>query len=231
MKKFRDLRPQSLNRGLIKTAILFISLTTSLSTQAITAQIVDDPAFGVGSVLRDAAHNTDFLRLDFTTNRTYTNVVAETAPGGDFSGWHVASEANMFSLSVTEGIIHNSTDANQIQAARDIRDFFCPTGTCLNPSSITELAVGRISNQNLSVTIPSGTPPQFTYGIGSTLPAHPSGVRASFDLTGWQGVSISNSSLGTYLIRTSPSPVPVPPAFWLFGTAIVSLFRLKNNNQ
>jgi hypothetical protein len=50
-----------------------------------------DTSFGEKAALLDIATNLEWLRLNFTTNRSYDQVLKELERGGDFEGWRLAT--------------------------------------------------------------------------------------------------------------------------------------------
>lgn len=210
-------------RKSIGLAIMASCIAVSSQVTAATV-VVNDSVFGSQSVLRDTSTNIDYLRLDFTMGYGYNGVTAQLGAGGDFAGWQVASANDMFSLGTSVGITHGSTDVTQISLAEGLRDWFCPTATCVNLSSTHEYARGLISDAGIN--FPDGSPSQSAFSIGRRFNVDPNEV--DFRISGYGGLNSLNEEV--FLVRTSV--VPVPAAVWLFlsgisGLGLVSRRRKK----
>lgn len=186
-------------------------------TQAATV-VIDDINFGVASVLRDIDNNREFLRLDLTMGYGYNGILAESGIGGVFEGWGVASAADMDALGVSAGITHGSTDVAQIALVEDMRDWFCPAGTCVNLSSTHEYARGLVSDAGPDYA--SGEPSLSAFSMGRRFNVTPEEV--DFRLSGYAAYDHTYEEIW----MTRPSAVPVPAAVWLFGSGLVGLIGI-----
>lgn len=65
---------------------------------------VEDSVFGSGSVTRDTDSGLEWLDVNLSTNRSYSEVSAEFGSGGDFMGWRYATTADMTALFAGQGI-------------------------------------------------------------------------------------------------------------------------------
>ncbi|MDH5484700.1 MAG: VPLPA-CTERM sorting domain-containing protein [Gammaproteobacteria bacterium] len=196
--------------------VMFMSCSILFSSQTLAATIViDDASFGSQSVLRDTTNNLDYLRLDFTMGYGYNGVTAQLGAGGDFDGWQVASSSDMLSLGSSVGISNGSTDTLQVSLAESLRDWFCPTGTCVNLSSTHEYARGLISDAG--PVYASGAPSQDAFSIGRRFNVEPNEV--DYRISGYGGLDHLNEEV--FLVRASV--VPVPAAVWLFVSGIGGL--------
>lgn len=201
---------------LINTAFIVIITTLGFTTTTQAALIVvNDSVFGPASVLRDTTNQIDYLRLDFTMGYGYNGIIAETGTGGDFEGWGVASVADMDALGISAGISGGSTDPAQISIAENLRDWFCPVGTCVNSSSTHEYARGLVSDAGPDYQ--SGAPSLLAFTIGRRFNVNPDEV--DFRVSGHGGYDHTNEEI--WMVRTSP--VPVPAAVWLFGSGLIGL--------
>lgn len=201
---------------LINAAFIVIISTLGFTTTSQAALVVvNDSVFGSASVLRDTTNQIDYLRLDFTMGYGYNGIIAQTGIGGDFEGWGVASVADMDALGISAGITNGSTDPNQIATAEDLRDWFCPTGTCVNTSSTHEYARGLVSDAGPDYQ--SGEPSLLAFSIGRRFNVDPNEV--DFRVSGFGGYDHTNEEI--WMVRASP--VPVPAAVWLFGSGLIGL--------
>lgn len=208
------------NAARLGAAILATITLFPASALAATA-IVSDSAFGSASVLRDLDNNRDFLRLDLTMGYGYTGITGEFGSGGDFAGWSVASLADMGALGVSAGVTHGSTDAGQIAIAESLRDFFCPTGTCLNISSTHVYVRGLVSDQ----TSLAGRQDAFSIGRRNNVTPN----EVDFRLSGF--ASALNTTEEVWLTRTTPAvPLPAPAFLLLGGLAGLGLFRTRRSH-
>ncbi len=191
-------------------------------TQAATI-VIDDINFGAASVLRDIDNNREFLRLDLTMGYGYNGVLAESGAGGIFEGWGVASAADMDALGVSAGITHGSTDVAQIALVEGMRDWFCPTGTCVNLSSTHEYARGLVSDAGPFYD--SGEPSLLAFSMGRRFNVTPEEV--DFRTSGFGAYSHTNEEI--WMVR--PSAVPVPAAVWLFSSGLVGLIGIARRKS
>ena len=190
------------------------SLFTPLLTHAATV-VVNDATFGAASVLRDTTNNLEYLRLDLTMGYGYNGIIAETGAGGVFDSWGVASEANMLSLGASAGIINGSTDTAQVNLVESMRDWFCPTSTCVNTSTTHIYARGLVSDAGPDYD--SGAPSLLAFSMGRRLNVTPNEV--DFRISGFGGYDHTNEEI--WMVR--PSAVPLPAAVWLFGSGLIGL--------
>lgn len=206
------------------TAFVLAIAATGLAPSAQSATIVvDDAAFGNGTVLRDTDNNLEFLRLDLTMGYGYNGILAESGPGGTFEGWSVASVADMDALGLSVGISHGSIDPTQVALAESLRDWFCPTGTCVNLSTTHEVARGLVSDAGPDYA--SGAPSLLAFSIGRRFNVSPEEV--DYRVSGYGGYDHTNEEV--WLVRTSP--VPVPAAVWLFGSGILGLAGIARRKR
>lgn len=177
----------------------------------------DDATFGVDAVIRDTTHARDFLRLDFTTAYTYDQALAALGGGGVFSGWSIASRAQMEALGVSAGLSHGATDAASLGLAEQLRDWFC--FTCVETSTTHIYARGLISDV---ITVDIGAGPvdvQEAFSIGRRLNVTPNEV--DFRVSGWYYTDAKLSpNEGIYLTRAA---VPEPGVILLLLIAALAM--------
>jgi hypothetical protein len=185
-------------------------LTGAASTQAAVI-VIDDPVFGTGTVLQDTGTSLDYLRLDLTMGYGYAGIEAELGPGGDFDGWMIASTNQMMSLGTSLGITNGDTSIQQLSTAAQLRDWFCPLFTCVNTSTTHVYARGLVSD------LYTDGVSQEAFSIGERFNVSPPEV--DFRISGFGDVN--DTSEEVFLIRSTA--VPLPAAFWLFGSGILGL--------
>lgn len=191
-----------------------LSVGLFLSTQSDAATVVvDDAAFGTETVLRDTTNNQDFLRLDLTMGYGYNNILTELGSGGDFEGWGIASTLNMLALGASYGITHGTTNVAQIALAEQLRDWFCPTGTCVNFSSTHTYARALVSDS----TATAGSQDAFSIGRRFNVTPNEADLRIS-------GFGSPNSlSEEVWLTRVAVAPVPLPASALLLLSGMLGL--------
>lgn len=162
--------------------------------------IEDDAVFGSDAIIRDHEHGRDFLRLDFTVPYSYNEVLARTAPGGEFAGWQIASKQQMMDLGAAADVWHGSSDPAVVARAEDLRDNFC--FTCVNESTTHKYARGLIREWFFPSTYPAGTDAQLAFSIGRRFNVTPN--ESDFRVSGY--ASGSHVYEETFLVRKTRTP-------------------------
>lgn len=209
-----------------KAGALCLAALTVCSAGSVSAatMIVDDATFGVGTVLLDTDNNVEFLQLSQTMGYGYNGVLAELGVGGDFEGWSVASTATMEALGVSAGVTQGSTDAGEIAIVESLRDFFCPTGTCVNTSSSHVYARGLVSDALLGAF---GIADAFS--MGRRLNVTPNEV--DFRISGF-ATSATDTNEEVWLVRDAQiAPVPLPASSLLLLAGIGGLAAVKRRKS
>jgi hypothetical protein len=171
--------------------------------------VANDTVFGPGSVLRDSGANLDYLRLDKTMGYGYTGVAGALGAGGDFSGWSIASSAQMLSLGGSLSLTQGATDISQLSMAGQVRDWFCPLFTCVNTSTTHVYARGLVSD------LYTDGIQHLAFSIGERFNVSPAEV--DFRISGQAPVDATGEEV--FLVRV----VPLPAAVWLFGSGLLGL--------
>ena len=192
----------------VRAITLVLLLFSSTGAQAAVV-VVNDLAFGPGSVLRDSATNLDYLRLDKTMGYGYSGIEAELGAGGDFAGWTIASSTQMLSLGGSLGLTQGATDIAQLSLAAQLRDWFCPLFTCVNTSSTHVYARGLVSD------LYSDNIQHLAFSIGERFNVSPPEV--DFRISGFAPVNSTGEQI--FLVRA----VPLPAAVWLFGSGLLGV--------
>jgi hypothetical protein len=196
------------------TFFLFINLFFCFSANA---ALIDVDLHDVGDSLitRDTNTNLDWLDLSQTLNFSYENVLVELGAGGQFEGFRYATVSDVDSLQQSAGL---------------------PTGlfTFVPPAPVRARMEDLINR--VGVTQEGGG--LFSYGITAT-PFIPTTsiedrIFRGFSLTAatsaFQGIindNISSSTVGSWLVRDIPTPVPLPSAVFLFFSAFFTLIGWK----
>ncbi|MEJ2420095.1 MAG: Ig-like domain-containing protein, partial [Exilibacterium sp.] len=175
------------------------SWTFTTSTVDMGVELTNDPVFGSSSVVQDDSNHLEFLRLDFTTPYTYSEILAELNPGGDFEGWRIASAADLMLLGDSANIVHGHTEALMLARADLLRDWFCVD--CVNLSTTHEVVRGLI-NDTYEGT--DGQVFQQAFSIGRRLNVTPNDV--TFNVSGYGAPD--NRSEEVFLVRSTLDAVP-----------------------
>lgn len=200
---------------LILRTLAALSLALSSLAMAAPITIIDDAHFGADSVLVDTDHNLKFLRLDLTLNLGYDGVVAQLGAGGTFSGWRVATLADMLGMGGSLGLAQGSTDTTQVNTVTLLRSWFCPPGTCVQTSSTHKVVRGLISD---TIDLGGGRIEQEAFTIGTRYFVDPDEV--DFRVCGFSQV---DPQTGVYLVQA----VPLPAAVWMLAPALCGLITIR----
>jgi hypothetical protein len=114
-------------------------------------------------------------------------------------------------LGTSLGITNGDTSIQQLSTAAQLRDWFCPLFTCVNTSTTHVYARGLVSDHYTDGVS------QEAFSIGERFNVSPPEV--DFRISGFGDVN--DTSEEVFLIRSTA--VPLPAAFWLFGSGILGL--------
>ncbi len=201
------MKEQFTNRAML--AGLLLLMVTSGAQAAVS--VIDDAAFGTGTVLRDAG-KLDYLRLDQTMGYGYAGIEAELGAGGVFDGWSIATTSQMLALGASVGLVHAATSIDQLSQAGQLRAWFCPYQTCVNTSST------HVYSRGLVADLFDNGPDRQAFSIGERFNVSP--PETDFRISGFGAPG--DTSEEVFLVR----PVPLPGAAWLMGSCLLG-FRFK----
>ena len=151
-------------------AVLASALLVPVAPGHAAITLLDHATFGLDSVIRDLDNGRDFLNLSPTKPYTYPQVVEMLAPGQEFDGWRVASEADMEDLCDAAGIVDGSSNRIVVAKAEQLRDWFrevltSPTHV-YSRGLIVEPAVGQVDSQYaFHISVSRYDPPTADGGI------------------------------------------------------------------
>jgi len=216
---------------LSKIALLAIGLvTSSVSHSAVIS--VDWQSAGDNLISRDTSSGLDWLDLTQTTDYSYYTVLSKLSSEGALNGWRFATNAEVVSLwsnfnidlSASAPVSSPGFDSRIFDAASMLGNLAC-TYTCNSATYGT-----------LGLTADAYSAAVNARNIMGALAYESAGTSTNLSLyfsDGLYAMSDFNSSahIGSYLVQTSP--VPVPGALWLFGAGLIGLSgiaRRKNRS-
>jgi hypothetical protein len=186
-------------QGILATALLFIA---SLGTAQATL-------VALGDYTTDTDTGMDWLDLDLTLGMSFNQVNAELGAGGLFEGWQVATLDQAHTFLTNAGWI-GPFDSSNVSNVGFVANFKALT-TSLTDDPAGDLGALSFTND-------------FADTLGSNRFVDDQGTGiTSYSFTSPIDPSVANQNTSTFLVRTSA--VPLPAAFWLFGTGLVFLIR------
>jgi hypothetical protein len=176
------------------------------------ASLIEIDLFGAGDKLitRDTITGLDWLDLTQTIGYSYDDMLVELGVGGMFEGFRYATTVDVDGLQQAAGL---------------------SAGLFYTASSIIRSRVESLMDMVGVTELEASTGYKHAYGITSD-PFDPTTtiddrIIRSFSLTGGasaaQGIigdNVSSSTIGNWLIRTTPTAVPLPGAIYLFMSGI-----------
>lgn len=201
-------------------AVAFVLLSCFGTAARASLLEVDYLSAGDKLLTRDTVSNLEWLDLTRTLDISYTDMLAQLGPGGLYEGFRYATVADIDNLQVNAGLrpgLFLSTSPVEVNITVDL----------LDKLGITRLPNSSGSYGSWGIT---GTPFAPTTTIDDRIMRD---FRISFAGVGMstnQGVISdigSSQETGSWLIRETPSPVPLPGGLILFisGVALVLGFR------
>jgi hypothetical protein len=190
-----------------------IILALSASTHA-TVISIDWKITGDNLITRDTDSGLDWLDLTETNNMTYFLVSSQLGAGGQFYGWRYATNNEAvtlwsnFNVDVSIGLTIEPIDPGIVIATGFL-------GNTYNEESSTfsHGLLGLTGDLTAQLDVP-------TVGAWYYKPEALNVYSAPNDR--YQIRSNARISMGSYLVRDVPT-VPVPAAFWLFGSGLIGL--------
>lgn len=188
-----------------------VSILAAIFSSPVNATLIETDYQAAGDKLltQDSVTNLQWLDLTSTLSISYSDMLNQLGPGGLYEGFRYATVNDIDTLQVDAGLFPG-----------------------LSTSSYSVHISNAIDLMNMvGITVPAGsTSAYFTYGITST-PFDPTTstndrIVRGFEITSGgafvktlQGVindGQSSYQTGSWLVRETPSPVPIPGALFLF---------------
>ncbi len=194
----------------------------SYSTNA-TLVVVDDPVFGVGSIMQDTDSGLEWLALNQTAGQSFNQVSAEL--GGLYAGFSYATRASVLTLFTNAGIPDVDVGSG---------------GTASNVTAVSNLmslwnadiwGINDINGQfGYFYTADIGTGLLWVPGSGNTEEGNAEATSGTDRINAYGNPDHIQTYLGSALVRDISS-VPVPAAVWLFGSGLLGLigFATRKN--
>jgi hypothetical protein len=200
------------------TPLLLVAL---LCCSGAHASLLEIDLFSAGDKLitRDTATGLDWLDLTQTIGFSYDDMLVELSVGGMFEGFRYATTADVDGLQQAAGL---------------------SAGLFYTASTITRMRVESLMDMVGVTEFENSTGYKYAYGITSD-PFEPTStiddrILRGFSLTagvsaaqGIIGDNVSSSTIGNWLIRNTPTAVPLPGAIFLFMSGIAMFVGLRRN--
>ncbi len=203
-------------------AFVLLSLFAAASNASLLE--VDYLAAGDKLLTRDTISDIEWLDLTQTTSISYTDMQGRLGPGGQYEGFRYATVADIDRLQVNAGLrpgLFLSTSPVEINIVIELLD---KLGITIPPSQS-----GSYSSWGITST-PFGPTSTIDDRIMRDFRISSGGVAMSAN----QGVINdlgASSQVGNWLIRETPSPVPLPGGLILFLSGIALLFGFKRRRN
>ena len=169
----------------------------------------------LGGFTADTNSGLDWLDLTATQSLSYNELVVATGPGGAFEEYRLATVAEVDTLFIAAGLPASGNETTDFAAVNALIGLVGSTSTqdgFLEAFGIT--ATPGISSGHRVVSLDYFTrDPLSLYGLFNGLT---------------YGDSFGPDIAGGWLVR--PTVVPLPPAAWLFGAALLLLWRRASPN-
>ncbi len=173
-----------------------------------------DPRFGLNSLTIDTSTELGWLNLNESAGLSYNQVLADTAPGGSFSGYRFAAVNEVLGLYSSAGIPGPGYYSLNNQPIQSLISLVGPTGT--------DQGWPRVVGITGSSVLPTQNSSQYTAGI------YASGFNGALDYlvtapgTAEFGRDYGTPDSGSWLVMQVPEPgVSLIIAGGLIGFAVV----------
>ena len=181
-----------------------MSVLVSLSLAGLSAKgaLVQgtDPTFGPNSLTIDTSTDLAWLNLNYSLGLSYDQVLADTAPGGLFSGYRFATASEVLGLYDSAGIPDNGNG-------------YYPLGT---PSILSLISlVGPMAPYQGEPSIYGLTGTTTSQGLQASAAIYASGLNSTLEflVTSGPGIydfaynpSLSSAGIGSWLVKEVPEP-------------------------
>jgi len=188
---------------------------------------VDLNTSGDGLITRDDSTGLDWLDLTETNNTSRNYVLTQLGSGGLFDGWRYATSAEVVALWADNFGIDLSIGASPSMSSVDpgVQTAAGFLGNIINEAYPSFYDYGT---SGVTSTVSTTNSPNYEFlGAYHQISASNTGylTRTNSSLA----TSSSQGDAGHYLVQTSP--VPVPAAFWLFGSGLLGLIGIARSKK
>jgi hypothetical protein len=210
---------------LLGSSVLCLSISTANAALTnIDWKVADD------ELITGDDFGLEWLDLSETRDRSYNEVSMSLGAGQEFDGFRYATRSEVEGLWTSAGGDPNHYDgwSTQNNGIFDVLAPFWGDTYCLAMScsagegyswSVTAEVSGEASHHYRALAL------DLTARLESLLQDFFKSDRAEF------GDGTTDTRVAHGLVRTSITPVPVPAAIWLFGTALIGMFGLNRRRK
>jgi len=220
----------SFNKAIHKGSGLLLLLgLLSFNTNAALME-TDYLAAGDGLLTFDSVTNFAWLDLSASASRSYSDVSSQLAAGGEFEGFRYASGQEVYELyrnniAMTPFVVnpsgyfaqynHNNSFVNAInsllgKSSGSFAGFVADVSTDITMQALAYVQHGARSCGG--------------YRNSFSCSYHNDQIRGLYTNT-------DKDNPGNHFLLRAPSPVPVPTAAWLFGTALLGFVGLSRKTS
>ena len=196
---------------MINKTLTLVGLTLSLTANA---AVVD-----LGNITRDMATGLDWLDLTETNGRSYNDISSKLGAGQEFAGYRYASVAEVENLWTTLGLPNGTSDV--ILVTDPLYSTFVSAANLLGNTAGEVSASYDYGTKGITGDFASDGDLYavgISHWVGSNFTDNWTGDRTRSTI--WR-----HTIMGSYLVAASP--VPIPAAAWLFGSALIGLIGVK----
>ena len=199
----------------ISLAISVLVLSANVNAAVIS---VDWQSTGDNLMTRDTNSGLDWLDLTETNSMSYDTVSAQLGTGGQFEGWRYATSAEVVTLWSNFGV-----HLNQFYSGSGPFDPSIDDAARLLGNIWFEARRSGSGLLGLTATTSSSGNRAWMGAYNSTSAVYYT------DGSHWTSDYGSSVQTGSFLVQTSP--VPVPAAVWLFGFGLIGLIGVARRKK
>jgi len=205
----------------ITTAAMALSVTANAAVISLDWQNSND-----NLITRDTTSGLDWLDLSLTNGSSFNQTMTQMGTSGQFNGFRYATTNEVENLwanvgiDLTAGASNGSTGSMQ-SGIMSMSTFLGNNVNLFDSVNYPYGALGYATNSLTDLTLTRMGAFYYTPDSGNYFEGTGDVIVGSSDISGFSG---------SYLVRTSP--VPLPAAVWLFSSGILGLIavaRRKNH--
>ena len=211
--------------NLFRMAFFTFSLTLSqISVAAVIS--VDWQSVNDGLITRDTSSGLDWLDLTLTNEASYRDTLTQLQAGEQFYGWRYATNAEVIALWSNFGVDLSSAatgiaygfDSTVDNASYMLGNTLCEYNCNLFPFGTLGLTGDAYDDAPNSRSL---------IGAYAFKPAYSTAYLT--DGNYYMSDFDSAAHTGSYLVQTSP--IPVPAALWLFGSGLIGMAGIARRKK